>query len=1214
MAKLLEFPTASIPAHIPDADARERALDITQSWIVEAPAGSGKTGLLIQRFLKLLSSPSVDDPSQVLAITFTRKATGELRDRVLHQLASAAAGIAETSDFDRATRLLALAVLARDAQLAWNLLDNPARLNIRTIDSISHDIASALPVLSGSGGRLTPTEDAQPLYAEAARRTLRQLGAASTPDARRLSDALSLVLLHRDGNLANCEFLIASMLATREQWASLVPLTSAQLDDAHLDRHVLPRLERTLDLIICRGLTGLQRVLPEPLLQTLCRLAAEMGSLDGYKGSDSPIAICAGRHLSPDAGSHHLEHWRALAHLLVKPSKPRTFRASVNANVLGFQIEKHHQAELKSIIASLTGTPGLLDALCHVDTLPPARYPADQWHVTKALFRVLSHALAELQLIFAERGLCDFPEIAILARTALDTGSAIDDLGIAAGTHLQHLLVDEMQDTSAAQYELVHLLTRRWDGHSQTLFLVGDPKQSIYLFRQARVERFVHTMLSGTLGSSLDALSLRALHLTANFRSQRALVHSFNAEFPLIFPPQPDPAQPELVPYRPADAIRPVSLGDPFIWHANPLPYTPAPPDRAVLHRTQARADALEIRRIVEAWRARPLPPGRAESWKIAVLVQARTHLLEVVQAFKQSGPSGPIPYRAVNIEPLAERQEILDLLALTRALLHPADRTAWLALLRTPWCGLSLADLHRLAGQDDSALARATIFELIQSRGELLSANGIARLQPFYLVLSRALDQRGRLPLSQWIARTWRAFQAHAFSSPEALANINRFLALLDELETSTGVIDLRILAERLKKLYAAAALHPGAVDLTTIHSAKGLEWDVVLIPSLQRPAQTGGGRLLAWLDIPAEDAASTSDLAPGLLAPIRSKGGASGQLNDFIRGVETARLAAERKRLFYVACTRAREQLHLFAAPDTKADGTLSIRPDSLLAAAWPSARPHFTTAAPILRMPAPAPPLETFAIAASAAPRLIERIPTAHLPAQSPTPLPSEAPPPDTPLRPEAGFSARVFGNTLHALLEQLAARLSAGSTLSSLRDELRTWPSRITAVLRSSGLAPVEVARLAPAVLRGLTNTLDHPEGAWLLAPHPHAASEQSLISWSSTRSSSESLVDAEDEPQAVHRQSLRLDRTFLAGPTPLITGQTHRWIVDYKTSTHATQGLASFLEDQRETYRPQLEAYARQLSPTPHPIRLALYFPLLPALIWWSPTPTTPLSS
>ena len=186
----------------PDAAQRERALDVTRSWIVEAPAGSGKTGLLIQRYLKLLASENVTQPAEVLAITFTKKAAAEIRERVLVSLESAAHDApANESQFDRETRTLAKAVLEKDRRLKWGLLETPQRMNLKTIDSLCALIAGSMPVLSGGGVRMAQVEDALPLYQLAARRTMMQLGG----EDEALNAALQEVLLHRDGNLADCE-------------------------------------------------------------------------------------------------------------------------------------------------------------------------------------------------------------------------------------------------------------------------------------------------------------------------------------------------------------------------------------------------------------------------------------------------------------------------------------------------------------------------------------------------------------------------------------------------------------------------------------------------------------------------------------------------------------------------------------------------------------------------------------------------------------------------------------------------------------------------------------------------------------------------------------------------------------------------------------------------------------------------------------------------
>ncbi len=1169
MAEILEFPSLVPVPEGNDAVERALALEISQSYIVEAPAGSGKTGLLIQRLLKLLASAAVTDPAQILAVTFTRKATHEMRDRVLGQLAAAQAGTPVYEGFEVESRRLAEAVLEHDAALGWRLLEHPDRLNIKTIDALSIEIAGSLPVLSGAGGQ-TPVDRAAELYAQAARRTLNLLGG----EDEALTRALETVLLHRDGNLADCEQLIAEMLQWRDQWTELIPHSPADLTDEYLERVTLPKLEKALDSAICRALTRLNRLMPPVLLQQLCDLASEMARADGYKGAPSPIAICRGRNQPPEEKADDLEYWAALAHLLVKPSAPRDWRKALHGHVLRVEIVKQHQAELKQIIADLEGRQDIFDALCALTTLPPLTYPPEQWHVAKALFRVLSRALTELQAVFSLRSECDFTEFSVLARRALGGAGASEDLAASAGMRLEHLLVDEMQDTSNSQYELIRLLTAGWDGREQTVFLVGDPKQSIYLFREARVERFIDTLRAGRLGP----LALEPLYLTANFRSQAELVAGFNRTFLPIFPAAEGTAGAEMVVYRPATASRLGSAGKSIVWHAYALPYEADAKRRAELKRAQSRAHAGEIRAIVEGWRARPLPEGRTKPWKIAVLVAARSHLREVVQAFDAGEP---IPYRAVKVVPLAERQEILDLLALTRAVLHPADRTAMLALLRTPWCGLTLRDVHLLAGADDRSLAKHTILELVAERGELLSEDGVARLQPFWTVLSAALAQRGRMPLAQIVERTWRAFAAPSFASEEELANAGRYFELLDELEGRPEAVTAGRLEAALKELYAAPSTAEDAVDLMTIHGSKGLEWDLVLIPALERPGQSSRGRLLSWLEVEGGNE-DDAEVAHGIIAPVQPKGKEGYALNAWMRSIESAREAAERKRLFYVACTRAREELHLFAAPALSAKGEITRGPSTLLAAAWPAAERAFALAEPkpvTLDLAAAA----SLRVVPLGTTRTIKRVPLEALPVSGRT---SAAP--VTGLRaferPEGAFEARAFGTAMHAFLELLTGRIAGGAAVSALTEEVEGWGPRISAVLRSSGLGPGAVAKAAANVQRGLVRTLGDGNGRWVLAAHAGGASEAGFTS-----------ADA---------ASIRLDRTFVAGEEPGATGETHLWIVDFKTSAPGGGSVEAFRAQEREKYGPQLETYAGHLAVRGLPIRLALYYPMLGELIWW----------
>ncbi len=1210
MAEVLRFPSTAT-----DADARAEALDTRSSCIVEAPAGSGKTGLLVQRYLKLLGDETVEQPEEVLAITFTNKATAELRERVLEQLHAARGGALteDASGFDRETRALAEAALIRGAQLGWGVLERPSRLNIRSIDSVCAVIANSLPLLSGGGPR-RPVEDAEPLYRLAARRTLFQLGGSDAA----LHKALRIVLLHRDGSLADCEMLLAGMLKTREQWGELVPLTPGALDEDVLDREVRVRLERSLERIVCDGLSRALHAMPAGVLEELTALAARLGLEPGYEDHPSPIALCAVKHEPPGAVAEHLDHWVALIWLLLK--KDGGWRKQYSQNVLGFRISKDDAARLKQIAQEIESA-GLRDALAGVLALPPAKYPDDHWAVAKALFHVLRRALAELRLLFGEQGECDFAELALAAREALRAEEGASDPALSAGGMLRHLLVDEMQDTSSGQYELLRLLTHSWDGHTQTLFLVGDPKQSIYLFRQARVERFLRTMKERRLGE----IELKPLHLTSNFRSQAALVMDFNHSFDLLFP-RPDDEQMlggegVDVPFVEARAVREKTSDIGVKWHTEVLAKEDLRNDYAV-------REAHAIRRIIEERLAMPLPEDRAKPsqlkpWRIAVLGRARNHLSGVIEEFRRDRGKGALRYRAIDFDALDDLPEVLDTLALTRALTHPADRVAWLAVLHSPWCGLGLADMLALTGEGDEADSGATVAQLVRLRYPYLSEQGRRLLDRAWPVLGTAVTTLGRTSLATHVERTWRSLGGDAALSEEQRANVQSYLRVLHEIESEGGHVDLGVLATHLNKLYAKPipySIEDGKlpVDLMTIHKAKGLEWDLVLIPGLERKGGRSSNVLLNWLEF---DGALDGDTAASVvLAPIQQRGTNSDPLSSWLRSIRARREAAERKRVFYVATTRAREELHVFAAAKLNANGGLAQPPhDSLLRACWPVAAEHFEA------MVADATPMdrllidalretdhEDLALAASgeaveeganlATAPLIQRLPLNFNPDarfrdaerhRLPYPAASALRQTATFERPEGSFGARAFGNVVHRYLQVIAAHLEAGTGSDDLLTELQGWKSRLTASLRGEGLPPAVATREAVRAIRALSLALGDPVGRWILSPHVSAASERALTM---------ALPDA---------RSLRVDRMFVAGDTPLSSGESCRWIVDFKTSEQGSRTDAAFEAAEMEKYRAQLEAYAAVRQALPDgglPIRLGLFYPLAPKLIHWLSEP------
>jgi ATP-dependent helicase/nuclease subunit A len=479
------------------------------------------------------------------------------------------------------------------------------------------------------------------------------------------------------------------------------------------------------------------------------------------------------------------------------------------------------------------------------------------------------------------------------------------------------------------------------------------------------------------------------------------------------------------------------------------------------------------------------------------------------------------------------------------------------------------------------------------------------------WTVLRAAADQRGKLTTAQWVERTWRSLGGDAWLTVDEMANARRYLRLLDEVEDQAGTLDLRLLERRIHKLFAETAVVAGAVDLMTIHGAKGLEWDVVIVPALERRAQVSRSRLLTWSEIDSDD----DEAAHAVLAPIAGKGEGSKELNAWLNGIHNAREAAERKRLFYVACTRAKEELHLFATPAEDATGEVKPIYGSLLATAWPTAKRHFdrsatpsdATAKVSVMRPAATTKDEFFGnIAAEAneieekpsAPVKLQRLPLSFDPRdrfRAVKRLPHGEGDDDAQTaahfsRPEGSFEARTMGNAVHTFLEMLTKRLDAGVQRDALLREVAGWSDRIAAILRGEGLPQVSAKKLALRVQSALRDTLHDPEGLWVLGTHEGAASEYALTAWQDKRS------------------SVRLDRVFRAAEQPLSAGDDCLWIVDYKTTTHGSKGVEEFLAEERAKYEPQMLAYAQMMRSKSQPgkLRVGLYYPMLPKLVWWTP--------
>ena len=1084
-----------------DSHARRQALDVHRSLLLQAPAGSGKTTVLTARFLALLAV--VDTPEQILAITFTRKAAAEMHHRILQALQAAETG-AVIAGIEPA---LLQAVAQRDRTLGWQLLRNAARLRVETIDALNHRLASALPIAARSGTQLELTPTPQPLYRRAARQALR----AALEDAEATA-AAELLLDRLDNSWRRLEQLLADMLSRRSHWLPRVLEARAS--------GLAGRVAESVDAVLRSSLAGAAASLPAALLHEAEQLLA-------LRPPGGTV------RLNADPAS--LPHWRALCALAMTDKNAWRRRLSTRE---GYEThEREHKQRVLAWIGAMTTHPSALPTLCALRGLPDAAPSAADREAIEALAQLLMRAAAELQLLFAEQGVVDYPFVAAAARQALTEQGEPSDFALRAGGAIRHILVDEFQDTSFEQFRLLNALTVGWErGDGRTLFLVGDTMQSIYQFREAEVGLFLRARDHGLGGIPLSMLQLRR-----NFRSRAGVIEWINRCFERLFPADDD-ARLAAVRYLPSVPAQVADASD----------YTPVS-----LHRLLPGDRAGEAARVLEIVRAER---RRDPSTRIAILVAARDHASAIVSHLRAAG----FALRGVDLEPLRERPLIRDLSALTRALLHGADRTAWLALLRAPWCGLPLGHIEAVlgaAGNDLFAALSAAVHDGKDMQGRI--ARLCTALAPAWHGAERGW------PLWQRALRSWMRLGGPAIYADAAERfDARRFFDALAEHDEPASLVGERMdsLTERL---YSTAPPQAGAIEVMTMHAAKGLEWDVVILPGLGRRGANETDPLLHWIELPRP-----TDGTDLLLAPIRSgEDESEGSLALYIKSLKRARQALERVRQLYVATTRARFSLHLLAAADarSRADEPASPTPGSLLATLWPAIDEEFRALQPVGDISGnPAP------LGAAAAPTLT-RLPEGWVMAAPPEPpelsrLPLSSPTlTDAPEYSWVGITGRAIGTIVHAELRRLA-----GQPVLPAPQDLDRRASRYASWLAELGVPTAERPVAEARILEALERTLADPRGRWLLSGAPD-------------RAHSEWRLSGLHEGRIVN---VIFDRM-------LLDEHGERWVVDFKTGRHEGGGVEEFIGQEVERYEPQLRRYAALASALgKQRVRVALYFPLL----------------
>ncbi len=1105
-----------------DEENRLRALDLT-SFIVEAPAGAGKTELLTQRFLRLLQT--VNEPEEIIAITFTNKAAAEMRLRILDSLISAANQTPPDKAHKQITYQLSLQALQHAQNKGWQLIENPSRLRIFTIDSLCGHLTRQMPLMSrlGSQPRVVKDEAAGMLYAQAADNTL-----ALLEDSMH-GNVVKTALRYVDNNANELKNLLEKMLAKRDQWL-------------HQAQHAVDvkQLESTLRNMVEQELQAAALPLAfQQLLMPIARFAAS------NLVCDASVALLIDWETPIPATLEAVPMWRALADLLLKNNGEPRLTVDKRHGFPATDEGKAQKLALAKIIAAI----GDVSALQRLRLLPNLNNDETSWQMIATLSKLLNLAVAQLWLAFQRAGEVDFVEIAQRATQALtDHFGEPTDLALKLDYQIQHLLIDEFQDTNPSQVALLEQLTLGWQADdNRTIFCVGDPMQSIYRFRKANVAQFIHASTRG-----IGDIRLEKLHLYRNNRSCPSVVDWINDTFAHIFPAFDDETQ-GAIHYR-------SFIADPN----NHVPQAGVEvhpiikqKDESLDTANQREADVV----IGIIQHERKENPGK----KIAILVRAKKHLAPLVTKLRREHRD--ILFQAVEIEALQGRQIVQDLLALTHALHHRADRVHWLAVLRAPWCGLTLHDLHALAGSNH----HSTIWSLMQNDEIInqLSADGQARLKHLRDIFAEAFATQGRVNVSRWIRGIWLMLNGTACLWEQSdIVDVQAFFACLDNLDRSNQFSPERMDAE-ITKLFATPDSHGEHLQMMTIHKSKGLEFDTVILLGLG--AKIGGNNsdkpLVLWEEVTVEEQPELL-AAPYIPKGARDKNHDKDAVSayDYLETLENERDANEDARVLYVAATRAERKLHLVGIATQNTKGEIKPTKNTYLDLLWDAVSVEFEAS----KLAENSTNIEDNI--ANFTPRLI-RLKQPQIPAvlrldnelrvtQNKLQTKQSPPLPTLSLAADAGTLAHLYmemiANT--GLGHWPASRIDAGASA------MRFW-------LLQKGHAKNEVEKQVPHIIAALKKTITSPHGSWILASRPSRQAELS--------------VTAMDENNVL--QEHRIDLTFIEVDV--------RWIIDFKlTAVDENYEMAA------AQHSPQLTRYASLFLHENLPIKKAVFFLSLGKLV------------
>ena len=1209
---------------IADYQQRNDALNPEKSFAVSAPAGSGKTEILSRRILTLLSR--CEKPEHILAITFTKKAASEMRDRI----ASALALAEETKpddDFKAETWELAKQVLIRSKQLNWELTENINRLKIQTIDGLCRTLANQLPLDSGQGIMPETLIDPTEAYQTAVKNLLDN---SINQDDSDIQDSIGRLLAARDNQLLQFERLCIALLEIRDQWLPLI----LQLGQIPIDyfTEVIRSLINDEISFLYELLKPYYGEITELLDYAAQNLSTNESTHEktGEEADEKEFSFYhsfIGCKALPEVNFQSFKEWLLIAEWLTthkgelrsKVDKRQGFIPPTQAK--DKTLAKQKKLQMQNLLSALSTNPLIAEQLSRIKTLPYSEIPDHQLQSLIDLINILPRLAAELELVFQEKSACDFISVTQAALSALGNEESPTELALQLDYRIHHILVDEFQDTSATQLQLLEALTRGWQpGDRRTLFVVGDGMQSIYGFRNANVGIFLQARKNG-----IGDLPLIPLDLTVNFRSNPSIVNWINHSGQQIFPVREDISQ-GAVTFYPAEARDFDTSKD-------------KQQSKIQIDIDIAESNVYEATRLVSEIEKILLDYPEDN---IGILVRSRSHAKELLTKLAEKN----IPWQANEMDLLSSKIEVIDVISLTRAVCNPEDRIAWLSILRCPWCGLSPDDfltICRYTNEEEQLLQSCQIprlpsicnrlltipwIEFESNRDNItnlkrfwsktpwkflsaLSTDGFYQIEKLSKNFQMVWKNRHRKSLRDLVEGLWLSLGGPAcLKNKTQLNNIEHYFDFIGEYTSENLISDWPVFYRKLDKLYAETGNTLAKIHVMTIHKSKGLEFDSVILPSLQATPRQDEKPLLHYYQ------RISMSGSPEWLVSVIPPTGKDDQLYDFLHLENKRKQKFEATRLLYVAMTRAKKRLLLSACVKDK-----SKKPGvSLLQSLWPiiisNKESNLNSNSNKIKEPYnPDLPIKNYNSHCSIFWHdhsneettatlngfnaneekqkefniYINQLPASHqLTDLTNGNLLSQY------RGRSQGFGnsnilksktlsenqqiSRVIGTIIHQILESLANSPLPNNTNSWLKQRSVYWYRR----LEAHPVTKHHASQLIDQITDCIKKTLNDQNGRWLLDyGHQDSGTEVSVSYFLDGR-----MRDAV------------IDRTFIY--------QNSRWLIDYKTGLPDSideRSIKAFIADEIKINLNQLSNYTelmRNIKPQ-FPVITALYFPRLPHL-------------